>query len=40
MKISFTESGWTIFWDPGLVFFVNSSKECEDLTSDGTSSQI
>ena len=40
IKISFTESGWRIFWDPGLVFFFNSSKEWEDLISDGTSSQI
>ena len=40
MKISFTNSGWTIFWDPGIVFFLNSSKEWEYLISDGTSSQI
>ena len=40
MKMRFTDSGWTIFWDPGLVFFLYSSKEWEDLISDETSSQI
>ena len=40
MKLRFTESGWRIFWDPGLVFFLNSFKEWEDFISNGTSSQI
>ena len=40
MKVSFTEPAWTIFWDPGFNFFLNSSEEWEDLTSNSTSSHI
>ena len=40
MKVSFTGPLTTIFWDPGLNFFLNSSKEWENLISNDTSSYI